>query len=145
MTPQVRLLLAGGVVWYALGMPGVGGGGLAPSAPYTGRLTAVHSAASAMSSADRATLSAAMRAAGDALAADSRGLVNTTEAAQRFFVAVLEFSYVGMGKPQAKYPAVAKALADEMEAAVGTEVAALDAAGRQKLVDAFHEAAEALK
>ena len=146
MSQPVRLALAAGIVWYAMGMPGVGGGGLvSPLSPYAGPLAAVHSAGAAMSPADRATLSAAMTAAGDALAADSRGLVDTTEEAQEFFVAVLEFSYVGMGKPSAKYPEVAKAISAEMERVVGTEVASIDAAKRQELVNAFHEAGRALK
>ena len=133
MTQPVRIAIAAGVVWYALGMPGyqpAGGGGVGP---YAGGSTAVHSASRSMPAGDRATLSAALIAAGDALAADSLGMVGTTETAQKFVKAVLEFSYVGMGKPAAKYPEVAAAIQRELEATFGTDIATIDAAKRSAI------------
>lgn len=144
MSDNVRLLIAAGVVWYAFGMPGMPDGAT-PSGPYTGPLTALHSAGAGMASGDRATLSAAMSAAGDALAADSRDIVDTTAEAQDFFLAVVEFSYTGMGKPSAKYPAVAKALSDAVKGVVGDEAKALDAADKAKLVEVLREAGRALQ
>ena len=132
MNQPVRMAVAAAIVWYALGMPGYqpAGGG---AAPYVGGATAAHTASRAMPSGDRATLSAALSAAGDALAADSLGMVADTLTAQKFVKSVLEFSYVGMGKPAAKYPAVASAIQQELEAVFGSEVSAIDAGKRSAI------------
>lgn len=145
MNQPMRIAIAAGIVWYALGMPGVGG--KAPLVPsnYSGRLSSLHVAAGGMDPADRATMAGALAAAGNALAADTRGLVGTTEAAQRFYVAVLEFGYAGMGSPKQKYPAVASALSAEFERVVGKDVAAMDAAKRAELAETFKEAAAAVR
>lgn len=145
MSQPVRIAIAAGVVWYALGMPGyqpAGGGGVGP---YVGGATAVHSASRSMPAGDRATLSAALIAAGDALAADSLGMVGTTETAQKFVKAVLEFSYAGMGKPAAKYPEVAAAIQRELEATFGTDIATVDAAKRSAISEKLRTVGAAVK
>jgi len=98
-----------------------------------------------MESKDRASLSEALSAAGDMLRADSRGLVDTTEAAQRYVSAVLEFSYNGLGQPKQRYPAVADAISAEMLRVVGDVSGPFDAAGRARLAEALAEAGRATK
>lgn len=136
--------MAAAIVWYALGMPGYqpAGGGVSP---YVGGATAVHTASRSMPATDRETLSAALKAAGDALAADSLGMVADTAAAQKFVKAVLEFSYVGMGKPAAKYPEVAAAIQQELEATFGTEVASIDASKRSAIASKLQTLGAAVK
>lgn len=144
MNPQSLRLVAAAVILWAV----FGGGipsGPSGSAPYAGPMAAVHSASRGMTPADRAAFSEALSAGGDALAADTRGLVSSTAAAQRYVAALLEFSYNGMGKPSAKYPAVADALSAEMRKAVGDTDQALDAVGRGRLAEALREAARASK
>ena len=145
MSQPVRLAVAAGVIWYALGMPGFQNGGGGGVVPYSGGATAVHTAARSMPAADRATLSAALIAAGDALAADSLGMVGTTETAQKFVKAVLEFSYAGMGKPAAKYPEVAAAIQKELEATFGTDIATIDAAKRSAISEKLRTVGAAVK
>lgn len=141
---SVRLVAAAVVLW------AVFGGGVGPVLPpssstYSGPMAELHASSRSMAAADRAALSAALAAGGDALSADTRGLVSTTEAAQRYVAAVLEFSYNGLGRPSAKYPAVADALSNEMRKVVGDDSKALDAAGRSRLAEAFRESSRALR
>lgn len=144
MNPQTLRVVAAAVILWAV----FGGGipsGPSLSAPYAGPMGSLHSASRSMAPKDREELSAALAAGGDALAADSRGLVSTTAAAQRYVAALLEFSYNGMGKPSSKYPAVAEALSAEMRKTVGEVDQSLDAAGRARLAEALREAGRAAK
>jgi hypothetical protein len=144
----IRMIIGAGIVWYALtggSLPGVSVPGVAPSGPYTGPLTALHDAAKSMDPKDRAALAEATTAAGDMLAADQLGLISTTEEMQRFCKAVLEFDYLGMGKPTTKYPAVAKAIQDELSKSIGTDVAPVTPAIRSTVAAALSEAGKALR
>jgi hypothetical protein len=148
MNPTVRMILAAGIVWYALTggkIPGVSPAGGGSSGPYTGPLSALHSAASGMEARDRAVLSEAMAAAGEMLEADRLGLVTTTEELQRYIRAVTEFDYIGIGKPTQKYPNVAKAFQAELEKAIGTDVAQVTPAIRSAVVAALAEASKAVR
>ena len=139
MTPfdLARYAAAALLVWYALGDT--------PAGTYTGSMAGLHDASRSMAADDRQSLAEAMTAGGDMLAADTRGLVNTTEKAQEFVAGILEFSYNGIGKPKTKYPAVADAISAEMQKAVGDKVGPFDAAGRARLVDSLLEAGRALR
>jgi hypothetical protein len=140
----VRAAVAAGILWFVF----FSGGSLpvVPSVtPYTGPLTAAHSAAQSMQGSDRAALSEALTAGGEMLRADSRGLVGTTEAAQRYVAGILEFSYNGLGKPTQKYPSVADAISAEAKRIVGDTVGPFDAAGRSRLADALTELGKAIK
>lgn len=144
MSDQLRMIVAAGILVYAFG----GLGSLNPSAPvepYTGSLRELHQASREMSKEDRASLSEALDKAADALSADSRNIVDTTGKAQDFFLAVLEFSYVGMGKPTAKYPSVASGVSEAMKAAVGDEDKALDAAAKAEVIRALREVSKATR
>ena len=148
MNAYLRPALAAAIVWYALGMPGLpsavkpGGGG---TVPYAGTLTALHTASRSMESKDRASLSEALAAGGEMLTADSRGLVDTTEAAQRYVAAILEFSYNGLGKPTQRYPAVADGISAEAKRVVGDTAGSFDAAGRSSLAESLKEMARAIR
>jgi hypothetical protein len=139
------MILAAGIVWYALTGGAIPTVGVVSHGPYTGPLTALHTAAAAMDPKDRAALSEATTAAGDMLAADQLGLVSTTEELQRYIKAVTEFDYLGMGKPTTKYPAVAKAIQDELSKSIGTEVAPVTPAIRSAVAAALSEAGKALR
>ena len=143
----VRMILAAGIVWYALTGGKIPGGvpGVVPSGPYTGPLTELHTAAATMDPKDRAVLAEAMAAAGEMLAGDSLGLVSTTEELQRYIKAVTEFDYVGIGKPTQKYPSVAKAFQAELVKAIGTEVTQVTPAIRSAVVAALAESSKATR
>ena len=144
----IRMIVCAGIVWYALTggkLPGGGVPGVAPSGPYTGSMTALHTAAATMDPKDRAVLAEAMAAAGEMLAADSLGLVSTTEEAQRYIKAVTSFDYVGIGKPTTKYPAVAKAFQDELTKVIGSDVAPVTPAMRSAVAAALAEASKATR
>ena len=143
----VRMILAAGIVWYALTGGKIPGGvpGVVPSGPYTGPLTELHTAAATMDPKDRAVLAEAMAAAGEMLAADQLGLVSTTEELQRYIKAVTEFDYLGVGKPTQKYPAVAKAFQDELTKVIGSDVAPVTPAMRSAVAAALAEAGKAVR
>jgi hypothetical protein len=94
---------------------------------------------------DRAVFAEAMAAAGEMLAADSLGMVSTTEELQRYIKAVTEFDYVGIGKPTTKYPAVAKAFQAELVKAIGTDVAQVTPAIRSAVAAALAESSKATR
>lgn len=121
----------------------VAGGGV--GGPYAGRLADVHAAAASMAAADRKALSEAMEAAGEMLLADKLGLVATTEELQRYVKAATEFSYLGVGKPTEKYPAVARAIQAALDAAIGTEVAPVNATKRAEVAAVLSEAGKAVR
>lgn len=138
----LRAIVVVGALWVAFASPTMPGVSVPP---YAGGMSGLHTAAASMAPGDRAALSSALAAAADAVAADTRGMIDTTEKAQRVVFAVLEFSYVGMGKPSAKYPAVAEALSTEMRRVVGDTAGPFDATGRGRLAAAFREAAGAVR
>jgi hypothetical protein len=141
----VRMILAAGIVWYALTGGAIPTVGVVSHGPYTGPLTELHTAASLMASHDRAVLSEAMEAAGEMLAGDTLGLVSTTEELQRYIRAVTEFDYVGIGKPTQKYPAVAKAFQAELTKAIGTDVTQVTPAIRSAVAAALAESSRATR
>jgi hypothetical protein len=139
-----RAAVAAAVLWYVFG----GGAGLQPgpaSGPYAGPMAGLHSAAAAMQQQDRAVLAEALAAAGEMLAADVQGLVSTTEELQRYVKAVTEFDYLGLGKPTAKYPAVASAIQTELARAIGPDVAPVTPAMRSAVAAALTEAGKAVR
>jgi hypothetical protein len=142
-----RYLIAGVLIYFVLsGMkfPGLPSPSV-PSGPYTGSMTALHDAAKAMDPKDREALSEAIAASGEMLKADQQGLVSTTEELQRYVKAVVEFDYLGVGKPTAKYPAVAKAFQDELVKAIGNDVAPVTPTLRSSVASALTEAGKAVK
>jgi hypothetical protein len=140
----VRYGLAAAVLWYVFAGPAAGP--VVPaSGPYTGTMSALHTAAASMDGKDRKSLADAVSTAGEILKADTRGLLDTTEEAQRYVAAVLEFSYNGLGQPKQRYPAVADAISAEAKKIVGETSGTFDAAGRAKLSDALAEMGRALK
>ena len=144
---NVRYIAAAAVLYFALTggkLPSIGPAE-SPSGPYTGPLTALHAAAVSMEAHDRLVLGEALGAAGEMLEADKLGLVSTTEELQRFIKAVTEFDYVGLGKPTAKYPAVAKAIQDELSKAIGSDVAPVTSSMRREVAAALVEAGKAVR
>lgn len=139
----VRAVIAAGVIWYALNS---GGSPLpGPVAPYSGSLTNVHSSSRSMAAKDREVMSEAFRTASDMLEADKRDLVSDTQKAQDYVIGVLSFSYVGVGKPAAKYPAVAEAIEAELQKVYGSEVKKLSPSEKQQIVDVLDEIGKAVK
>ena len=141
----VRLAIAGFLVYLAMSgkLPGIPAG--PSSGPYAGPLTALHAAAGSMDAGDRAVLAEALEAAGEMLEADKLGLVSTTEELQRYTRAIVEFDYLGLGKPATKYPAVAKAIQDELSKAIGSDVAPVTSAMRREVAAALVEAGKAVR
>jgi hypothetical protein len=140
----IRYGLAAAVLWYVFAGPAAGP--VVPSSgPYTGTMTALHTAAASMDGKDRAVLSESLGAAGEMLAGDVQGLVSTTEELQRYIRAVTEFDYIGVGKPTAKYPAVASAVQSELTKVIGTDVAPVTPAMRSAVSAALTEAGKAVR
>lgn len=140
----IRYGLAAAVLWYVFAGPAAGP--VAPvSGPYTGPMTALHTAAASMEPHDKAVLSEALSASGEMLAGDVQGLVSTTEELQRYIKAVTEFDYIGVGKPTAKYPAVASAIQSELTKVIGTDVAPVTPAMRSAVSAALTEAGKAVR
>jgi hypothetical protein len=71
--------------------------------------------------------------------------VSTTEELQRYIKAVTEFDYIGVGKPTAKYPAVASAIQSELTKVIGTDVAPVTPAMRSAVSAALTEAGKAVR
>ena len=141
----IRMILAAGIVWYALGgqIPGVSVPGVAPSGPYTGSMTALHTAAASMDPKDRAVLSEALAASGEMISADRAGLLTSTEALQKAARGSIAFGYSTF--TVTKYPAVASLIQADLEKAIGSEVAAVTPEIRGKVAGVLSEAARALK
>jgi len=139
--------LAGAAILVYLAMsgsiPGVPGG--SSSGPYTGPLTALHSAAVSMEPHDRLVLGEALEAAGEMLDADKLGIISTTEELQRYIKAATEFEYQGLGKPTKKYPEVAKAIQAELSKAIGSDVAPVTSSMRRDVSAALVEAGKAVR
>ena len=142
----IRIVLALGLAAYALGLADGGGGGKpAPSEPYTGSMTAVHSAAESMQPDDRAVMSEAFSTGGDMLSADKRNLVDTSEVAQDFVFGLLSFSYNGVGQPVEKYPTVADAIETELRKVYGDEVKSLSPSEKDEIVRTLKEIGKAVR
>ena len=143
MNPQtIRLIAAGAIVWYALGMPGTSTP-IAPSAPYTGSMSAVHSASRSMDAHDRQGLSEALASAGKMLADDKAGLIKNTEDAQRFARGAIAYGYSSFSIQ--KYPQVASAMQSELERATGSVVTEETSEIRQKMSEALEEIGRAVR
>jgi hypothetical protein len=116
-----------------------------PAAEYSGPMKAVNEAAAAMLPSDRAVLAEAFLASSEMLASDSLGIVSNTEEFQRYVQACLEFSYIGVGEPSKKYPAVAKAILAELKKTAGDEVTPLTPEGRGTAAAALAAVASAVR
>lgn len=112
---------------------------------YSGPMKSVNDAAAAMTPADRDVLAEAFLASSEMLASDSLGLVGNTEELQRFVWGCLEFSYIGVGEPSKKYPAVAQAIAAELKRLAGDEVVPLTPEKRGTAAAALAEVANAVR
>jgi hypothetical protein len=146
MNPNL-VRMAGAAILVYLAMSGkMPGGVVVPSSgPYTGPLTALHSAAGSMEPHDRLVLGEALEAAGEMLDADKLGIVATTEELQRYIKACTEFEYQGLGKPTKKYPEVAKAIQAELSKAIGSDVAPVTSSMRRDVSAALVEAGKAIR
>ena len=141
---NVRILAAA----LCLGVAFAGGVGTLTkpdAAEYSGPMKAVNESAAVMTPADRAILSEAFLASSEMLASDSLGLVGTTEELQRFVWGCLEFSYIGVGEPSKKYPAVAQEIAAELKRLAGDEVTPLTPEKRGTAAAALAEVANAVR
>lgn len=138
----VRMAVAAGIVWYALGMPGLPPS-VSPSAPYAGSLTAVHSATRDMVAADRQGLAEALAAAGRMLADDRAGLIKTTEDLQKFVRGTLAYGYSSFSVK--KYPASAAAIQAELERVVGDKIEAVTPEKRAAVASMLEEAGRATR
>ena len=143
----IRIVLALGLAAYALGLTDGGGGGSkpAPSGPYEGQMTSLHDVSRSMADMDKAVMSEAFSTGGDMLAADKKGLVDTTEVAQDFVFGILSFSYNGVGQPVEKYPAVADAIEAELRKVYGDEITSLSPSQKDEIVRTLKEIAKAVR
>lgn len=137
----VRLLIACGLVLYLYSS----GNLLEVAVPYSGPLTKLHEEAAKMDRKDREALGEGLIAAGEMLAADRLGLVSTTEEAQRYVKAVLEFDYLGLGKPTVKYPLVSAAVESELKKATGEDTAQMTPELRRSISAALLESGKAVR
>jgi hypothetical protein len=136
----IRLILAAGIVWYALGgsLPSVG-----PVATYTGPLTALHTAARSMDPKDREGLSEALQALGKMVSDDRMGAIKTTADVQTFIETGLNFGYSTFQTKQ--YPTVAQYLQDEISKVVGGIEGPADAAVKSRVSAALDDASRAVR
>lgn len=139
---MIRLALAAGIVWFALqGNPG----GSPVSGPYSGSLTSLHQAAQGMEPKDRSAMADGFKAGADMVAADTRGLIKTTEVAQTFLLALLSFDYNGVYTPTKKYPSVASEVEKVFTQTLGDEIKPMTSTDRDKLASALREMSNALR
>jgi hypothetical protein len=113
--------------------------------PYVGSMTAVHQASRSMEDQDRIWLSDALKAGGDMVNADGRGLIADTEKAQSFVVGILSFDYAGVFKPSAKYPALADSIEAELVKCIGDDIAPMSDADRTKFANCLTELGKAIR
>jgi len=113
--------------------------------PYTGPLTALHQASRSMEDADRDAMSQGFALGADQLDADKRGLVDKTDVAQTFLLALLTFDYNGVGKPGQKYPMVADEVEKVFVSTLGDDIKPMDAADRSRLASQLREMAKAVR
>ena len=119
------------------------GGGSKPSEPYTGSMTAVHSAANSMDKTDRQGLSEALTAASKMLDDDKAKLIKTTEDIQNFTRGSMAYGYSSFAL--AKYPEVSKAVQVELEKAVGDEITAVTPEIKNRTVATLEELSKAMR
>lgn len=148
MSNTLRYLLIAGIVGYLAvsnGVPAKLGIDLdQPTAVvYSGSLSELHRASRVMRPEHRAQLSAAFAAGADTYAADD-GTVEMMAQWQRYAEAVVQFGYRGMGRVDARYPEVAKAIVAELSRASGTEDVAI-AGRKQGLVAVLREISAAVR
>lgn len=117
----------------------------APVVEYTGSLKALHSASRSMADTDRENLSTGFALGADMLDADSKDLIDRTDVAQTYLLALLEFNYQGLGKPSQSYPLVSDEVEKVFVDTVGTEVAPMTAADRGRLSAALREMSKAIR
>lgn len=113
--------------------------------PYTGSLTALHQATRQMTPEDRQSMSAGFALGADQIDADKRGLIDKTDVAQTFLLALLTFDYNGVGKPAEKYPTVADEVEKVFTATLGDEIKPMDATDRSRLSSQLREMAKAVQ
>ena len=141
-----RLAIVAGIGWFLLnGQPPAPGPTPPPSSEYAGPMMGVHVAAREMPDDARAAMSYAFDTGADMLRADVTGLVKNTDVAQEYALAFLTFSYNGIGKPIAKYPATADAIETELAKVYGTDIVPVDAAKRSAIAAAFDEIGKAVR
>ena len=149
----IRVAIVLATLGYLFGGDGGGGGGGKPEPeppapvvePYTGTLTALHQASRSMEEADRDAMSQGFALGADQLDADKRGLVDKTDVAQTFLLALLVFDYNGIGKPAQKYPSVADEVEKVFTSTLGDEIKPMDAADRSRLASQLREMAKAVR
>lgn len=112
--------------------------------PYVGTYTGLHSASRSMNDSDRSIMSAAFLAAGEMVASDSKGLLNSSNKIQDFVVATLEFNYNGSRSTNETYPAVSSEVEKILLQTIGDEVRSADASDRSKLEQMFREMSKAV-
>lgn len=120
-----------------------GGGGSKPSEPYTGSMTAVHSAANSMDKTDRQGLSEALTAAGKMLDDDRAKLIKTTSDIQSFTRGSMAYGYSSFAL--GKYPDVSRAVQAELEKAVGDEDVPVTPEIKDKTVKTLEELGRAIQ
>ena len=140
----IRFAVGGAILYYVLS-GSIGGGSITPSGPYSGPMTAVHSAAQSMEKSDRQNIAQAFLAGGDMVAADKRNLLDNTQEASDYMVGLLTFDYNGLAKPSTKYPGLASAIEAEFQKAVGTDIKGMDSSAKQKFIDFLRETGRALQ
>jgi hypothetical protein len=136
----VRAAVAAAVLWYVFA------GGTVPgvvSTPYTGPLTALHSAAASMESKDKQGLSEALLAIAKMIADDRLGSIKTNADLQKMVEVGLDFGYSTFQVK--RYPAVAQAVQAEISKAVGSDAGPVDVATKSRASAALEEAARAIR
>ena len=113
--------------------------------PYTGSLTALHQATRQMAPEDRQSMSAGFALGADQIDADKRGLIDKTDVAQTFLLALLTFDYNGVGKPAEKYPAVADEVEKVFTDTLGDEIKPMNSSDRSRLSSSLREMSKAIQ
>ena len=113
--------------------------------PYTGSLTALHQATRQMAPEDRQSMSAGFALGADQIDADKRGLIDKTDVAQTFLLALLTFDYNGVGKPAEKYPAVADEVEKVFTDTLGDEIKPMNSSDRSRLASSLREMSKAIQ
>jgi hypothetical protein len=113
--------------------------------PYTGSLTALHQAARQMTPEDRQSMSAGFSLGADQIDADKRGLIDKTDVAQTFLLALLTFDYNGVGKPAQKYPTVADEVEKVFTNTLGDEIKPMNSSDRSRLASSLREMSKAIQ
>lgn len=113
--------------------------------PYVGSMTGLHETSRSMAPADREWLADAMKAGGEMVDADGRGLIADSVKAQSFVVGLLQFDYNGVFKPSAKYPSLADSIEVELTKCIGDDIRPLTDTDRRSLADCLKEMGKAIQ